>query len=145
MEAAVPNTFSIRFNTGFQTEGARYPHLTWIGQLDLYGGSYAIAWSPTENWMDGEILRFKEDYWIYPYDEASPFFEFTGGVLTRFEPGPAVLEGSDEGFLDESKRFEIEGTIATARAPLTELAGRSIRFTGSAVDDVTGTATCKIL
>lgn len=120
----------LEFNLAFNPEGSGTELITWVGTVELEDELYGIAFFPTAEKNVGTVHHFWEDWKIYPYDQGEPFFAFTGGVLTEFEPYDPVLEGSDRGVSTLNDKYHMNGRVEGAAAPFEEWLGRSVHMKG---------------
>ncbi|MEN8234825.1 MAG: hypothetical protein ABFR89_07865 [Actinomycetota bacterium] len=118
----------LEFNLGFGA--GPYPAISWVGTVGLEGELYGIAFFPTDAKDVGTAHHFWEGWKVYEYDTGDPFFAFTDGVLTTFNPGIPVLEGSDRGVTNHNDKYRMRGTVDGATEPFEEWIGRRVHMAG---------------
>ena len=106
-------TQHLEFNRGLLEGTGEAPFVSWVGTLEIEGNDCYIAYFPTAEPRQVESgMLYAENYAVYD----SLMHEFTDGVLTMFEPGPVILEGSDEANANAALQFVAQGTV-TAMYP----------------------------
>lgn len=123
----------LQFNLGWPGPQAEIPdwvgHITFEGDDTEYGMAFFnIGTGKSFDVASGNVIFFSEIWTIYE----SIDFEFdTDGVLTVFEPGAIVLNGTDEGIVSlANSKYHMNGEITEAFGDFVMWQGRNVHMSG---------------
>lgn len=108
-----------------------YSEVTWIGTVEFDHGVYGIAYFLSPGNASDVVSHWTEAWEIYEFDPGQPFYEFSGPVLTMFDPGEPLLVAHDAG-ITHWKNFTWigNGRVDSAASAFAEWEGRNTHTSG---------------
>jgi hypothetical protein len=130
-DPSLTGILNLQFNLGWPGPSKTIPD--WVGHITLDGEEYGMAFfnigtgKPFDA-IGGNVLFFGEIWTIYE----SIVYEFDeDGVLTVFEPGTILLNGTDEGVVSlANSKYRMNGEVTEAFGDFEMWQGRNVHMSG---------------